>query len=58
MGGMGGGLGYINLVMWLPNKNGGGSKTINQTKLGFNPKDPGQAEKQLKISKYKAKLIK
>ena len=35
----------------------GGSKTIKQTKSRFNQKDPGQAEKQDKISKYNATLL-
>ena len=35
-----------------------GKKTIKQTKSRFNQKDPGQAEKQSKINKYNAKLIK
>ena len=30
---------------------------IKQTKSGFDQKDPGQAEKQLEITKYSVKLI-
>ena len=36
----------------------GTPKTIKQTKSRCNQKDPGQAEKQCKISKYNTKLIK
>ena len=48
------------LTLWCScrTEDGGPKKTIKQTKSRFDQKDLGQAEKQLQIRKYNAKLIK